>query len=215
MNITKLKAQVKAAQKANAKKIADAAQVAVLQATLKLEGSKELFESKVKLAVISQHTKTLQDMVDQCSALVDSIPVINPKTRATRVWAGKRRFTFGSQINLMHQLASGIMYSCADHKQLLLDFTGLDSELIEQFVEAFGSPAYYSRNFNALVEAVPYNIEDVNSTVAVMQSMLCVTVDTSQLTTSNFSMEFGKGEIEAHENKVKADEAIAEAELTL
>ena len=215
MNITKLKAQVKAAQKANAKKISDAAEVACLQATLKLESSKELFESKVKLAVISQHTKTLQDLVDQCSALVDSVPIINPKTRATRVWAGKRRFTFGTQINLINQLASGILFSCAEHKQLLLAHTGLDAELIEQLVEAFGSPAYYSRNYNSLVEAVPYDIAAVNSTVAVMQSMLCVTVDTAQLTVANFSMEFGKGEISAHENKMKADEAIAEADFAL
>lgn len=215
MNITQLKAKVKAAQKASSLKIAEAAQKATLEATLALESNKALFEAKVKLAVISQHTKKLQNLVDECSAIVDSTPITNPKTRSTRVWAGSRRFAFGTQINLMYQLATGILYSCADHKQLLLAHTGLDDELLEQFTNAFGTPAYYSRNFNALVEAKPYSIDDVLSTVAVMQSELGVIVDTSLLTAEEFSVEFGKAEITAQTNKLQADEAIAELDLAL
>lgn len=215
MNITQLKAKVKAAQKENAMKIAGAAMKASLEATLKLEGSKALFDSKVKLAVVSQHTKTLQNLIDECSGIVDSVPVTNPKTRTVRVWSESRRFAFGTQINLMYQLAKGILYSCADHRQLLLAHTGLDYELLEQFTNAFGAPAYYSRNLNTLVEAKPYSIDDVLSTVAVMQSELGVIVDTSLLTVEEFSLEFSKAEITAETNKLKADEAISELELAL
>tara|TARA_R110000744_G_scaffold147612_1_gene260556 strand:- start:92 stop:748 length:657 start_codon:yes stop_codon:yes gene_type:complete len=214
-SIKALEAKVKAAQKANATKIADAAATAKLEAKLKLESSKSLFESKVKLAVISGHTKTLQELIDGCSTLVDSVPITNTKTRSTRIWAGSRRFSFGTQINLMYQLATGILYSCADHKQLLLSYTNLDSELLEQFVDAFGTPAYYSRNFNTLVEATPYDIDNVLVTVAVMQSELGVIVDTSQLTTKDFSLEFGKAEIVANTNKLAAEEAIATADFNL
>lgn len=215
MNNTKLKAQVKAAQKANATKIATAAAKAGLEAALKLEGSEVLFNSKVKLAVISQNTKTLQGLVDDCSGIVESMPITNPKTRATREWAGSRRFAFGTQINLMYQLASGILYSCVEHKALLLAHTDLDSELLEQFVEAFGTPAYYSRNHNTLIEPKVYDVEKVIATVAVMQSELCVTVDTTLLTVEAFSLEFGKAEVKAQTDKLKADEAIEEAELVL
>ena len=214
-SIKALQAKVKAAQKANAAKIVEAALTATLEATLVLESSPALFKSKVQLAVSSQNTDKLQDLVTECSAIVDSVPVTNTKTRSTRVWAGSRRFAFGTQINLMYQLATGIMYSCADHKQLLLAHTGLDSELLEQFTEAFGTPAYYSRNFNTLVEAKPYTMENVKSAVAVMQSTLGVVVDTSQLTLANFSLEFGKGEVTAQTNKLKADEAIAEADMQI
>lgn len=213
LNTTQLRAKVKAAQKANAVKIAAAATKASLEAMLKLEDSTVLFNSKVKLAVSSQHTKTLQTLINECSSIVDSVPVTNTKTRTVRKWAGSQRFAFGTQINLMYQLASGILYACAEHKTLLLAHTGLDSELLEQFVEAFGTPAYYSRNFNTLVEAKPYTVEDVLSTVAVMQSELGVIVDTSLLTTPTFSLEFGKAEVTAETNKLKADEAIEEAEL--
>jgi hypothetical protein len=215
LNVAQLKAKVKAAQKANAAKVTEAALRASLEATLKLESSAELFKSKVALAVISQHTDKLKALVEECSALVDSIPVTNTKTHATRVWAGSRRFTFGAQINLMYQVATGIMYSCADHKQLLLAHTGLDDELIEQFVEAFGTPAYYSRNNNVLVESKMYNEDGAKSAAAVMQSVLGVIVDSSQLTKANFSLEFGRSEVKAQADFLKAEEAIAAVDLVI
>ena len=210
-----LKAKVKAAQKTSAAKVAAAAEDLLLNATLALESSEVLFQSRVKLAASSQNTKTLQTLVDQCSAMIDEIPVQNSKTRTVRKWVGVRRFAFGNQINIMHQLVTGILYSCAEHKQLLLEHTKLDLELLEQFTEAFGSPAYYNRNFNTLVEAKDYNVDNVMAAVSVMQSSLGVIVDTSQLTPANFSMEFGNGEIKAHEDRSKADAAIADMDTEL
>lgn len=215
MNIQDLKAQVKAAQEANEKRIAEAAELATLQATLKLESSETLFNSKVKLAASSAQTKVLQELVDQCAAIVDSVPITNPKTRTARKWAASRRFTFGTQINLMYQLATGILYSCAEHKQLLLAHTGLDAELLEQVVESFGTPTYYSRNYNTVVDAKPHDLESVQAAIAVMQSELGVVVDTSLLTDEQFSLEFGRAQITAHENKAKAEEAIAEADFEI
>jgi len=210
-----LMAKVEKAQKDNAAKLAEKVMVASLNATLALESSEVLFESKVKLAVSSQNTDKLQSLIDICSGIIDETPVQNSKTRTLREWAGSKRFAFGNQINLMYQLATGIMYSANEHKQLLLAHTQLDMELIEQLVEAFGSPAYYSRNHNALVDAKPYNIEAVDSAVAVMQSSLGVVVDVTKLTTANFSLEFGKGEIKALEDQAKASKAIAEMDTEL
>ena len=215
MNITQLKAKVKAAQKANAKKVADAAEVTSLEAKLKLETSPSLFDAKVRLAASSTQTKSLQTVLDECAAIVDSVPVHNAKTRTNRVWSGSRRFQFGAQINLMYQIATGILYSCAEHKQLLLAHTGLDLELLEQVVDAFGTPEYYSRNMNSIVPAKAYNVERAAAAVEVMQSELDVIVDTSALVLDSFSLEFGKAIKTAQDNKTKADEAIAETDLEL
>ncbi len=215
MNITKLKAQLKAAQKANEKKIAAAAEANSLTAQLKLESSVSLFNAKVALATVGTQTQMLQTLVDECGALVDATPVHNNKTKANRKWSGSRRFQFGSQIDLMYQLATGILYACAEHKQLLLAHTGLSLELLEQVVESFGTPTYYSRNFNSIVEAKPYNVERACATVEVMQSELAVVVDTSNLDLANFSLEFGKSEKTAHDNFKSAEEAIAQADLEL
>lgn len=215
MNITQLKKAVATAQKANEKKIAQAALKASLEAKLKLAKSESLFNSQVVLATRSAQTEALQRTLDECAAIIDATPIHNAKTRTNRVWAGSRRFAFGAQVNLMYQIATGILYSCAEHKQLLLAHTGLDLELLEQIVEAFGTPEYYSRNMNTIVEARPYDVDRARAAVEVMQAELDVIVDTSALTEDQFSLEFGKAVKTAYDNKVQADEAIAEADLEL
>ena len=92
MNIEQLKAQVAAVSKANAAKIKEAAEVARLEATLKLESSPALFAAKVRISANGQQTAQLQRMVDECSAIVASVPVHNPKTRTNRKWNGAHRY---------------------------------------------------------------------------------------------------------------------------
>jgi hypothetical protein len=215
VNIEELKAKVEAAKKENAEKIRVAAEVARLEATLKLEGSEELFQAKVKLAANGEQTAKLQALVDECAGIVASVPVYNQKTRTNRVWAGSHKYNYGTQVDLMYQLATGILYSCQEHKQLLLAHTGLNLELLEQMVKAFGAPTYYSRNYHTIVEAKPYEIGMVKSTVEVMQSELGVVVDTSTLTSTNFETEFARAEVTAKNNFDQAKEAIAEADFTL
>jgi hypothetical protein len=215
MNIEELKAKVAAVQADNAAKIREAAEVARLEATLKLEGSEALFAAKVKLTANGQQTAKLQKLVDECAEIVASVPVYNQKTRTNRVWAGSHKYNYGSQIDLMYQLATGILYSCQEHKQLLLAHTGLDLELLEQMVKAFGTPTYYSRNYHTIVESKPYNYAMAKSTVDVMQSSLGVVVDTAELTEANFEYEFLRAEDTAHNNFEQAKEAIAEADFSL
>jgi hypothetical protein len=215
MNINELKEQVAAAQELNAKKVAEAAAIAGLEAILALESSETLFEAKVKLAATAIGSTKLQKLVDECAAIVANIPVTNTKTRTTRVWAGSRRFAFGNQVNLAYQLATGILYSCAEHKPLLLAHTGLDAELLDQVIEAFGTPAYYSRNYNSLVVAKSYNVVKAKDAMAIVQSQLGTIIDTSLVTSSTFSLEFGKSEKTAYTDKLKADEAIEELELEM
>lgn len=214
-NIKALKAKVAATVKANTAKIKIEAEIAGLEATLKLESSKALFNAKVRLATTGAQTAKLQQLVDECSGIVSSIPVHNQKTRTNRVWAASRKFTYGNQVDLMYQLATGILYACAEHKALLLVHTGLNIELLEQVVKAFGTPMYYSRNYHTIVEPKPFTLELVKSTVEVMQSELSVVVDTTALTMDNFMLEFVKAETTANNNFTQATEAIAEADFTL
>lgn len=215
MDINELKAKVKAAQEANVARIREAAEVARLEATLKLESSETLFNARVKVEAAAQQTASLQKLVDECAGIIAATPVHNTKTRTNRVWAGSRRFAYGTQIDLMYQLATGILYSCAEHKELLLAHTGLNGELVEQFVDAFGTPMYYSRNHNEIVEAKPYDIDRVASVVDVMQSELGVVVDTTKLTANGFEVEFLKAENTAHAQSEAAAEAIAEADFEI
>jgi hypothetical protein len=215
VNIKTLEAQVKAQVKANMVKIKAEAKIAGLKATLKLEGSKALFDAKVKLATTGAQTERLQQLVDECAGIVANVPVHNKKTRANRKWAGSFRFNAGGQVNLMYQLASGILFSCAEHKALLLAHTGLSLELLEQLVDSFGTPMYYSRNYHTLVEQKPFALELMRSTVEVMQSELGVVIDTSALNELNFTTDFLKSETQANLNYEAAVKAMEEADFSL
>ena len=215
MNIRELKAKVAATVKANTAKIKAASEIARLTATLQLESSQELFDAKVSLAVNNDQTQTLQTLVNECTALVSSVPVYNTKTRTNRIWAGGHRYNYGTQIDLMYQLATGILYSCAEHKQLLLAHTGLNAELLEQIVKAFGSPMYYSRTYHTIVEAKPATLELIKSTINVMQSELGVVVNTTDINANNLELEFVRGENNANTQMKLAVEAIEESDLQL
>lgn len=215
LNIEQLKAQVEQMKTANMAKIKEAAEIARLQATIKLESSAELFESKVRLQATAQQTSTLQQLVDECAAIVASMPMHNTKTRTNRVWSGGHRYNYGTQVDLMYQLATGILYACAEHKQLLLAHTGLNTELLSQLVESFGSPSYYSRNYHTIVEAKPANIDKLQAALAVMQSELGVVADTGNVTSDNLELEFLRGEATANANFAQANEAMQEADFAL
>lgn len=215
MNIEQLKAEVARVQSENIARIKEAAEVARLTATLKLEGSEELFKAKVKLAANSEQTSNLQKLVDECAGIVANVPVYNSKTRTNRVWAGSHKYAYGTQVDLMYQLATGILYACAEHKQLLLAHTGLNLEVLEQFVKSFGTPTYYSRNYHTIVEAKPYDLDLVQSTVQVMQSELGTVIDTSALTKENFEEEFMRAIVTADNSYQQAKEAIEEADFSL
>lgn len=215
VNIEQLKTQVERLQADNLARVREAAEIARLEATLKLEGSEELFQAKVRLATNGQQTAQLQKLVDECAGIVASVPVYNQKTRTNRQWAGSHKYNYGTQIDLMYQLATGILYACAEHKQLLLAHTGLDIELLEQMVKAFGTPTYYSRNYHSVVEEKPYDVSMVQSTISVMQSTLGVVIDTSSVCSSTFADEFSKAKVTARLQYEQSAEAISQADFEL
>ena len=215
VNIEQLRAQVERLQAENLAKVREAAEIARLEATLMLESSEDLFNAKVKLAANGQQTAQLQKLVDECAQIVASVPVYNSKTRTNRQWAGSHKYNYGTQIDLMYQLATGILYACAEHKQLLLAHTGLDLELLEQMVKAFGTPTYYSRNYHSVVEEKPYDLAMVKSTVQVMQSTLGVVIDTTSINSTVFENEFKSARVTASLQYDQSSEAIAEADFEM
>jgi len=215
LNIEELKAKVEQAKAKNHDLVREHAEIARLEATLKLENSPELFQAKVRLAASEQQTNKLRQLVEECAAIIASTPIHDAKTRQNKVWRGSRKINYGSQVDLMYQLATGILYACQEHKQLLLAHTGLTVELCDEVVKAFGKPTYYNRNYHTVVEAKPYNVDMVKSTIQVMQSELDVVIDTSALTENNLNNEFISSEVSAMNDYKAAKEAIAEADFTL
>jgi len=213
LNIEQLKAKVAELTQANLAKIKEQAEIAKLQAIIKLESNEDLLNAKAKLMMSSENSEKLQTLIKECSEIISSMPVHNAKTRTNRVWAGSHRYGYGAQVDNLYELATGILYACAEHKELLLAHTNLNSELLGQLVEAFGNPAYYSRNNNVLVEAKPADVDAVKSCISIMQSQLEVVIDTSKITANNIELEYVKAETKAMQDLDSASEAIAEADF--
>jgi len=215
MNIQELQAKVDALKIANTAAIHERVEIARLTAIIALEENPVLFEARVKLMAKDEQTQILQRVVDECEGIITQTPIHNPKTRSERKWAGNHRFAYGTQVDLLYQLATGILYSCQDHKQLLMAHTQANPELLEQFLDAFGTPAYYSRNHHILMEAKPYNIDALQGTLKVMQSAFGVIVDTDRITDGALANEFTRAENTAHKDYANAVEAIESADFVL
>lgn len=215
MNIQELQAKVDALKAANEVAVRERVEVARLTATIALEESPALLEARVQLAAKDAQTQTLQRIVDECEGIISTVPIHNPKTRTDRKWSGNHRFAYGTQIDLLYQLATGILYSCQEHKQLLMAHTGANPELLEQFLDAFGTPSYYSRNHHVIMEAKPYDINALLGTLEVMQSSFNVIIDTSRVTEGMLVTEFNRAEATAQADYAAAVEAIEGADFAL
>ena len=214
-SINDLKKKAAALKKKNDAAIKERVEVARLEATIKRESSPILLNSKVNLAVRNQQTEKLQQLVEDCSGIIASVPIHNTKTRSERVWAGNHRFNYGTQIDLLYQLATGILYSCQEHKQLLMAHVPVNLELLEQFIKSFGTPSYYSRNHHVVVEAKPANLDELQAALVVLQSELDLIIDTQEITPENVAIEFIRAETTALQNYEDALEAISQADFVL
>jgi hypothetical protein len=215
MNIQELTARVEALKAENAQKLQEKVTVARLTAQIELEGNEIILEAKAQQALRNEQTERLREVVSVCEGFITQVPV--PKARSTdmRVWMGKHRYGYNTQVDLMYELVSGILYSCKEHKELMLAHTGLNMELVEQTMAAFGTPSYYDRNTNMVVDETPYDVDQVKATLGILQSELGVVIDTTPVTENTFATQFERARLQAKRNYELAQEAIAEADFTL
>ena len=196
-------------------KIMEAAEIAKLKATIALNTNDNLLAAKARLLMSEQDSNKLETLIKECSEIISSTPVHNKKTRENRKWSGQHRYGYGAQVDAVYQLATGIMYSCQEHKELLLMHTGLSMELLNQIVESFGNPAYYSNNTHAIVDEVPVSLDSLKTALDIIQSELGVVINTSKLTANNVELESVKAEINANKQLESAVEAISNADFAI
>lgn len=214
--LKELEAKFKSIKEANEKIVREKAQAARLTAALKLEENPQLLQARVRLQMENDNTEALQNLINECMGIIESMPIHSSKTRANREWAGKKRhYHYGTQINLLIELVTGIMYATAEHRNLMLAHTGLNMNVIDQLVRGLGAPAYYSRNYNVIVEAKPFNAQLVMDAVNVIQSQLGIVIDTTNLDPNMLQIEFDEAQTRAEIMANEAAEAMSAAELTM
>lgn len=188
VNMQDLQAKLDAA-KAKAKA---EAQQSIISARIALLDDQTYLNTLASIEVTTIKTDTINNMIKACEQVCTEVPVYNKSTRQERKWAGRYNFEFGNDIQLLYRLATGIMYSVTEHKQLMLAVTSLDLVAIESFVQSMGSPAYYSTQYNTVVESVPYNSSLAKAYATVLGAQLGLVLDTSTLSEDRFDKYFRK-----------------------
>mgnify|MGYP003586182970 CR=1 FL=1 len=155
--------------------------------------------------ITAETSKFLNGLIEDCTAIVADNPSFNRTTREQRKFNPSRVYNFGSQVGNLVGLLSGIQYSAADHKMLLLAHTGLDEDLIEQTLEAFGQTAYYSANHNIVIPERPYDADKARALVEMIEAKLNINIDKSKLTAATFSSAFELARINAETKRAAAE----------
>lgn len=157
-----------------------------------------------KASMVKSTTDTLNAVINNCKGIIESMPIFNRTTGENRKWSTNRTVGYGNHIELLTNLLNGIQYSTAEHKQFMLELSGLDSDLIERTLQAFGNPAYYSINNDIVVEAQPYNYNELMECIALIEDKLGVVLNTTDLTEKRMSQRFLLAEVRAKQAQVDA-----------
>lgn len=153
----------------------------------------------------AETSKFINGLIEDCTHIVSSTPVFNKATREQRKFNPSRVYSFGSQVGNLVGLLSGIQYSANDHKALLLAHTGLDEDLIEQTLEAFGATAYYSTNHNIVVPERPYDADKARALVEMVEARLNINIDKSKITEATFRSSFELARINAETKRASTE----------
>lgn len=203
MNITEMKEAIEAKTQALIAETQQKAEMAALQAQMRVLESDAYQNAKVQQAINESKQTLLVQRIDECKAIVSTIPVHDKKTRQDKKWAGRPTYGMGKDLELLHELCSGVLYAVNEHKQLMLDTTGLNPNTVEQFLESLGNTAYYSTTYSTIVEEVPYNVSTARASVMLLGEQLGVVLDATALTESNTASRFEKARIRAEKAQLE------------
>ena len=115
-----------------------------------------------KQEVAADTSNKLKSLEEQCVQLVQTLPVYSKATRELRKFNPSRVYGFGNQIASLVGILSGIQYSANEHKLQMLAQTGLNEQIIEDTLNAFGAPAYFSEKYDVIV-SIKNSVQNINN----------------------------------------------------
>lgn len=177
-NIQSIRAEAQAKIAAKLASAKEAAEIALLT-------NDKFLDAQVNQALRDQTTEKLTSLLDQCTGIVESNPVVNRKLRQDRSFNPSKRFGLGNQFALLSGLLSGIQYSVQEHAELMLEITNLSPDLIETTLQHLGQLPYYSTNYDEVITGVVGNAEGLYNNVLLIESTLGITLDKSLIKQAN------------------------------
>ena len=148
-------------------------------------------------AVKEATSEELKAVEMACSMIVKDLPLTNKATREIRKWNPSRVYGYGNQIGALVGILSGIQYSAAEHRLQMLATTGLNEQIIEDTLNAFGSPAYFSAKYETIVPEKPYCINSIKNSLEVLEIKLNINLDKDVITEELLSKQFESARLRA------------------
>ncbi len=148
-------------------------------------------------AVKEATSEELKAVEMACSMIVKDLPLTNKATREIRKWNPSRVYGYGNQIGALVGILSGIQYSAAEHRLQMLATTGLNEQIIEDTLNAFGSPSYFSAKYETIVPEKPYCINSINNSLEVLEIKLNINLDKDAITEELLSKQFESARLRA------------------
>ena len=148
-------------------------------------------------AVKEATSEELKAVEMACSMIVKDLPLTNKATREIRKWNPSRVYGYGNQIGALVGILSGIQYSAAEHRLQMLATTGLNEQIIEDTLNAFGSPSYFSAKYETIVPEKPYCINSIKNSLEVLEIKLNINLDKYAITEELLSKQFESARLRA------------------
>ena len=148
-------------------------------------------------AVKEATSEELKAVEMACSMIVKDLPLTNKATREIRKWNPSRVYGYGNQIGALVGILSGIQYSAAEHRLQMLATTGLNEQIIEDTLNAFGSPSYFSAKYETIVPEKPYCINSIKNSLEVLEIKLNINLDKDAVTEELLSKQFESARLRA------------------
>lgn len=189
-------------------------EVSRLIATINLNND-NVVAARVQARLKTEATDKLNLLDTACSEIVASMPIYSARTKENRKWNPSKQYGMGNQIALLTGLLSGIQYAAFEHKAQMLALTGLSEDLIEDTLAAFGNTAYYSSNYNVVVDATPANPTALASYLLLVEDALGVTLDKASVNPTSVAHRFTAARLKAETKKAEVDAALAMPRITI
>ena len=148
-------------------------------------------------AVKEATSEELKAVEMACSMIVKDLPLNNKATREIRKWNPSRVYGYGNQIGALVGILSGIQYSAAEHRLQMLATTGLNEQIIEDTLNALGSPSYFSAKYETIVPEKPYCINSIKNSLEVLEIKLNINLDKDAITEELLSKQFESARLRA------------------
>ena len=191
--LEQLKIQAKASLEAAITKVKEEAEERRYNAIISGGVDRVMAISAVKEAT----SEELKAVEMACSMIVKDLPLTNKATREIRKWNPSRVYGYGNQIGALVGILSGIQYSAAEHRLQMLATTGLNEQIIEDTLNAFGSPSYFSAKYETIVPEKPYCINSIKNSLEVLEIKLNINLDKDAITEELLSKQFESARLRA------------------